>query len=409
MDNCTIISRDNHHILELVNKSDLAFTSMNYKYHGDVTLYNESYFQRDMKMIVPQDQPHLGSMERIIYSYVVGSVCVVGLLGNMMNIVVLTSRSLRGRMEQMEKSVYTGLGALAVSDMMFCLCALIHAYIGPRRTFYSQFNFEMFLHTYNSGIMNTFILSSTWMTVAMASSRYVAICHPIRARTIIGMTFTKWSLVCIFFMCMFINVPRFWEDEIRSYRCLEGGMEYYVDTGPFRKSKFAYLIYSWCYFVVGIILPFTMLSFCNIHLMKALRDSHRMRRRYRRNNHIKDPGRHLTLTLVIIVITYIVLVTPAEIIVFLRDLVISTEELAFTQAYNHVLAITNMMQSINFAFNFILYCIVNVKFRSVIKLMCGKMRGGKMREGKRATISHGVDCSSFKSSTSARKTAITEM
>ena len=50
--------------------------------------------------------------------------------------------------------------------------------------------------------------------------RYLAIVHPLRAREIIGMTFAKASIVCVFILCVAFNLPRFWNETIETMPCV---------------------------------------------------------------------------------------------------------------------------------------------------------------------------------------------
>ena len=63
----------------------------------------------------------LEKIEYALYSYVIVGICGFGLLGNILNLVVLTSKGLQKTMDRMEKSAHCGLVAMAVSDMCFCL------------------------------------------------------------------------------------------------------------------------------------------------------------------------------------------------------------------------------------------------------------------------------------------------
>ena len=86
-----------------------------------------------------------------------------------------------------------GLVALAVSDLFFCLTVIPHAWVDKMRFQFDSRGFDLYYTAYGDAIVNSFITSSTWLTVAMATSRYLAVVHPIRARDIIGMTFAKVS------------------------------------------------------------------------------------------------------------------------------------------------------------------------------------------------------------------------
>lgn len=312
--------------------------------------------------------------EDAIYAYVIGGICCFGLIGNILNMIVLTRKGLQVSMDRMEKSAHVGLVALAVSDMLFCLTVLPHSWYGQKKFSYSHFDFKLIYHLYSNAVINIFIMSSTWLTVAMATSRYLAICHPLHARDIIGMTFAKASIIIVFVVCVLFNLPRFWSDQLMSYACEEGGREYYLDKGFLTSSTKFYKVYMWLYFSVGLFLPLVTLAYCNINLIRALRQSAKMRKRFRKPDAAGESTHRITLTLVVIVVTFFVFVIPNEINNFLRDVVLAGQMM--TETYNLGIAVTNMLQALNFSVNFVLYCIINVHFRHTILelLHCRKKR-----------------------------------
>src|SRR6218665_202256 len=62
-------------------------------------------------------------------------ICVFGIFGNILNLIVLTRKGLKCSMDHMEKSAQMGLVALAVSDMFFCFVYLLTLLI-PKGTIY---------------------------------------------------------------------------------------------------------------------------------------------------------------------------------------------------------------------------------------------------------------------------------
>jgi len=60
------------------------------------------------------------------------AICVFGIIGNLLNLVVLTRKRLQCSMDRMEKSAHVGLVALAVSDMMYCVFHLCTLFV-PRK------------------------------------------------------------------------------------------------------------------------------------------------------------------------------------------------------------------------------------------------------------------------------------
>jgi len=69
---------------------------------------------------------------------------------------------------------------------------------------------------------------------------------------------------------------------------------------------------------------------------------------------------------------YTILVCPAEIINFVRVVALTHSHL--TPSYNLAVSIVNLLQATNFAFNFLLYCSVNVQFRRTFKdIFCSRV------------------------------------
>ena len=73
-------------------------------------------------------------------------------------------------MSEIEGTVYVGLAALAVSDMMFCACAIPHAWVQPH-FYYETASFSLFYTVYSEAVINVFVMCSAWFTVAMATGR----------------------------------------------------------------------------------------------------------------------------------------------------------------------------------------------------------------------------------------------
>jgi len=322
-------------------------------------------------------------IEEFIYKKLILMVCVFGIAGNLLNLIVLSQKSLTYLMERMEKSVHYGLIALAASDFFSCLTALPSAFYGTGKNAggfaHAGFDFRLVFKLYGSGVINTFMLSSTWLTVMMAVSRYIAICHPLRARLIIGKTFTVASLVAVVLGSVLFNVPRFLHEEPGSVVDRAGRQIYFAYTGPLQRHPGARLAYLWTYFALGIVIPLCVLVFCNAHLIRTLRSSmfshddestsfnhavvHVASRRTARQRS-EQAAHRITLTLVIIIVLFVVLFVPSELLHFFVDLATQTRQQ--TDVFNVAVTIGNLLQTINFAINFVLYSAVNTYFRYMI-------------------------------------------
>ena len=207
-------------------------------------------------------------------------ICVFGMVGNLLTLFILTRKRLKSTCDGTERTVHISLLALAVSDLLLCVCLLPHGIFKQEPFAYQSLSFQLIHRTYGEAMINTFILTSTWLTVTMALSRYLAIVHPFKARHIIGMTGTKASILAVFLICLVFNLPRFFEVQIESLDCIGGTKVYFKNmNGYFKTNTSARMAFVWIYFTFGIFLPLTLLAFCNICLVRALWESSKLRKR----------------------------------------------------------------------------------------------------------------------------------
>ena len=310
------------------------------------------------------DGANYDQVENILYHYVLPVICCFGILGNILNLMILSRKSLTVHMERLEKCAHSHLIALAVSDLLYCITFLPSS-VKPMFVDVSYISLWLLYDAYHVAVVNTFLMFSGWLTVAMAVCRYIAICYPMKALQYLGVMTTRMDIGVIFLISVLFNVPRYFIWTIEK-ECQKGEYVYFAFPGALRRNPLAEDIYQWIYFVVGIILPLTTVAYCNFYFIRALRASENLRQRHTR--HQDNSTSHnlpsiLTLTLSIIVVLYILLVVPAEIIIFFKDYIKKHFEDAH---YSLAVAICNNLQTFNFAVNFLLYCMINVHFRSVI-------------------------------------------
>ena len=302
-------------------------------------------------------------VEYVLNHIVVVVICVIGILGNLLNLAILSHRSWQIALGRMERFSHSGLIGLAASDLSFCLFILPHSFVDQHQSGYNSIGFSLVYNTYIEAIINTFVLCSTMLTVALAAGRYFAIVFPIRAREVIGMTFTRRVIGGVVLFSILANLPRYWFKAIRTIDCSDESNRYYFTKGPMSDYETVYIS---IYFVAAICLPLFVLIFCNVYLLKALKDAHKEAKfKCRTTTKTHDSGFRITLSLVIIIIAFVVLVIPGEVITFFKGILLGGDPsgTANPDRYNLPLAITSCMQALNFSFNFILYCSVNTHFR----------------------------------------------
>ena len=328
---------------------------------------------------IPTMDSSFVQVEKYLVKYAIPTISVFGIIGNILNIAVLTRHHFKKTITKLELSSHLGLLALAVSDLLFCALTLPGTLKPDCKSkifhmcIYKNVNFWMYYKAYHSALISIFVTSSTWLTISMAISRYLALCHPLRVREFIGPTSTKISVCVVYSMAILFNLPKFWIFKVRKL----GHLGYWIDTDVTLNGSPMYIAFKWLWAIFGTFLPLAILVFCNVGLIRALYESSRMRRTYR--VHVKsntETHHRITPTLIIIIIGYILLVAPATILQFFEDYILKkdkdrNENGKGISDYMIAMNVFNMTQTINFAFNFALYCAVNVYFRkALIQLFC---------------------------------------
>lgn len=362
---------------------------------------------------------HYYVIRHVVNRYAVPAVCFFGVIGNLLNLVVLTRKRLQRSMKHMERSVNEGLVSLATSDLFLCLVYFISSLYRNKRNFDSLP--ELYYRTYEELFINFFLLASTWLTVMMAVSRYIAVCHPLHARSFISHRGTRVTIFAVWIGSLGVNVPRFWRYQPRTLPCRLLGLDVVVPAGCqcfyywkyphpgglLLNSGFA-TAYRAVWATVAIFVPLVALIICNWCLVKALRRSSAMQQRFcrvsstasarvtlaestatgslrNRNDSVfagpgslRTPttaGHRITPTLVALVVLFIVLVGPSEILTFAKDVMTRQSISGDREAYFRfasAVEITNCLLLINFASNIILYCTINAHFRRVVRhIFCG--------------------------------------
>ena len=74
-----------------------------------------------------------GGLSFVIKTVIVPLICAVGMAGNLLTLLVLSRKRLKVICDGIERTVHLGLRALAVSDLLLCICLLPHGFIEEER------------------------------------------------------------------------------------------------------------------------------------------------------------------------------------------------------------------------------------------------------------------------------------
>ena len=96
--------------------------------------------------------------------------CSFGIVGNLLNLAVLTKRTREG-VDSLERGALYCMIALAMSDLMFCLLSFMEKFVSKNSLIFYNKGASYFYIVYGNGIQDVLIKLSTWLTVIMGVSR----------------------------------------------------------------------------------------------------------------------------------------------------------------------------------------------------------------------------------------------
>ena len=200
-------------------------------------------------------------------------ISALGLVGNFLALLVLTKEKLHKSLTKMEISAHIGLIALAVSDLLFCLLVLLVTTL-PFQETYQAGEVLIYFHLVSGGLITVFIITSTWLIVVMAAERYVAVCHPLRARNLITLCRTRAYVIVLFLLCPLCTVPVFLESFIQTVTCADGRVLYRVDKVSRDSVVVRRIVWAMCFDFMpcAALIYFNTCLIWKIHKAKQLRE-----------------------------------------------------------------------------------------------------------------------------------------
>nr|KAI8736924.1 thyrotropin-releasing hormone receptor-like [Biomphalaria glabrata] len=192
----------------------------------------------------------------IVQNVLTPVVATVGLLGNILNILVLFQPSMRT-----STNVY--LLVLSLADSVFLLFNLILSILDCRKRDLTDsayhFNpYGRFLSNYSGNV-------AVWVTVVFTVERYIAVCHPINGKVWCTVSRAKLASTAVTVLVMANTVPTVFELEVVD---TETGPR--CSSTPFARSYGYEIGYSWWYVTVFTFIPLVFLTIFNTVLIRAL-------------------------------------------------------------------------------------------------------------------------------------------
>ncbi|EDV97661.1 FMRFamide receptor [Drosophila grimshawi] len=288
---------------------------------------------------------------------------ILGILGNVITMIILSR-------PQMRSSINYLLTGLARCDTMLIISSMLLFGI-PSIYPYTGHLFGYFNYVYpfiSPAIFPIGMISQTasiYMTFTVTLERYVAVCHPLRARALCTYGRARiYFIVCVCFSLAY-NMPRFWEVMQVTYHVPDTDIVLHcVHPSALRRNPTYINIYiHWCYLIVNYIIPFLTVAILNCLIYRQVKRANRERQRLSRSER-REIGL-ATMLLCVVIVFFMLNFLP---------LVLNISEAFYSVVDHKVTKVSNLLITTNSSVNFLIYIIFGEKFKRIFLLIFFKRR-----------------------------------
>ena len=331
-------------------------------YYATMTLDANSSWNMSDGMVDYQLERICELYSFIIYTVFVGTLVVVGVIGNSFAFVVFWKESIKS-------SALFLFQCLSLIDSALLLTVFpmysMHSFVGYTGWLQGYKAIHPYVLVYLLPLALTAQTATIWVTVLVAVTRYIAICLPFRASRWCTVSKAKKQLAFVLLFAVLFNIPRFIELRVE-YVTHDNGTTYTATAAysGLLSHKLYYIVYdNILYFIINLVLPVFILMLLNIRMIKALMAFRRTRVEMQSVGQQQD--NNITFVLIIVVTVVIICQVPALINRVMWN--VAPDEARRCGGFQFYLRhITNMLVIFNSAINFVIYVLFNKRFRLVL-------------------------------------------
>lgn len=290
---------------------------------------------------------------------------ILGIFGNILSIIILSR-------PQMRSSINYLLIALARCDILLIITSIllfgfpaIYEYTGQLFVYY----FYVFPHIspYFFPVAMCAQTASIYLTFTVTLERFVAVCHPLRARALCTYGRAKLYVIGCWTFSLVFNLPHFWDVNVHPMNYDEDTVVYCLSASDLRSDRDYVNIYiHWMSLVVLYIIPFTTLAILNTLIYRQVRKANRERQRLSRTEKREIGLATMLLCVVLVFFVCNVLSMINNILEAIYDII-----------NDYLVKSSNLLVTFNSSINFVIYVIFGEKFKRIFLLLFCTGRVGR--------------------------------
>lgn len=293
-----------------------------------------------------------------------GSVCILGMLGNLASVLVL-------QRDRHNRVAIFLLQVLAIADSFLLIVSLLVLTIAYGFLKRYMNHFDKLIIPYMIKYVNPIGIISQcvviWSTVLLALNRYAAVCRPFSSKRWLKISSARIQVAIILCFSVGFNLPRFFifeivDDPSRSINSTNGTLVAakkvsHTSLGSNKAFNLYYL--SIFYTSIILILPLILLTALNVPLIRQLQKS----KKRMKDNCLSYDGKNednITWTMVVIILELVIFHTPERICDIIRSL---SGNVNSQPILLYAMNISNFLIIVNSSTDFIVYYVLKSRFR----------------------------------------------
>ncbi|XP_005181777.1 FMRFamide receptor [Musca domestica] len=347
------------------NSSIFATAAENFTQHslyGGINYTNSDHQQYPcQKLYNPEDHETL--VEFWVCGVCLNIVGILGIIGNVISMIILSRPQMRSSINYLLIGLACCDTVLIITSMLLFGIPSIYPYTGNFFLYYNYIFPYISPVVFPIGMISQ--TASIYMTFTVTLERYVAVCHPLKARALCTYGRAKiYFIVCVLFATLY-NLPRFWEVVTASTKYDDiPDVLYCVRPSPLRANQMYINLYiNWCYLIVNYIIPFLTLAILNCLIYRQVKRANRERQRLSRSEKREIGLATMLLCVVVVFFAFNFLA-----------LVVNISEAFYNFIDNSLTKTSNLLVTINSSCNFLIYVIFGEKFKRIFLLIFFKRR-----------------------------------
>ncbi|XP_054722395.1 probable G-protein coupled receptor AH9.1 [Uloborus diversus] len=305
---------------------------------------------------------HVERLKFVAYGIVSSVIIALGILGNAINLAVLTRPNLKG-------VTFVYLTWLAISDLMSLLVSLSSMFrlhgMQPR-----SYAAALYYSYVEMPLVNAFMASSVFLVVALTVDRYFSVCLPTRFKEVHNTERAKRSIAAAYICAFLLYIPVCFQKKPVAVR-IANQTEYIACDNIPVVTHTVFKIYLMLKEVVVRLGPVVLLAILNTTIIVTFRKTLVKRREMLSMSNVNSAAQQqrdgnkkyreeqrLIILLAGIVILFFISMTPAAVLTILNS-----DDKEFNFGFQLFRAIANVLELSNYAMNFYVYCMCSSEIR----------------------------------------------